>query len=67
MSQHFLNVSNIRAVLQEMGGKAGNLALREALGWDEPTYNGVKNNLIASGRLVSGRGRGGSVALRGKE
>ena len=53
--------------LQEMGGKAGNLALREALGWDEPTYNGVKNNLIASGRLVSGRGRGGSVALRGKE
>ncbi len=53
--------------LQELGGRSGNLGLREALGWDEPTYNGIKNNLIASGRLVSGRGRGGSVALPGKE
>jgi hypothetical protein len=49
--------------LGEQGGKAGNASLREALGWDEATYNAVKADLIAAGRLIPGKGRGGSVAL----
>ncbi len=53
------------AVLTELGGSAGNGRLREALEWDDPTYDAVKNSLIAEGRLVSGRGRGGSVSLPG--
>ena len=51
--------------LRELGSKAGNLSLREALGWQETTYSAVKDDLVASGRLVLGKGRGGSVALPG--
>jgi hypothetical protein len=50
--------------LRDMGGKAGNLALRQNLGWDETTYNAVKEEMIASGALLPGRGRGGAVALK---
>ncbi len=53
----------LRSRLSELGGKSGNLALREALGWDEPTYNYVKEAMISDGELVAGRGRGGSVGL----
>jgi energy-coupling factor transporter ATP-binding protein EcfA2 len=49
--------------LRELGGKAGNLSLREALGWSDTTYNAVKDELVSAGRLISGKGRGGSVAL----
>jgi hypothetical protein len=49
--------------LRELGGKAGNLSLREALGWNDATYNAVKDDLVSAGRLISGKGRGGSVAL----
>jgi len=49
--------------LRETGGKAGNQSLREALGWDEPTYEAVKANLLAGGQLIAGKGRGGSVAI----
>jgi len=48
--------------LRELGGKAGNLSLREALGWNDATYNAVKDELVSAGRLISGKGRGGSVA-----
>jgi exonuclease SbcC len=51
--------------LREEGGKAGNKTLREALGWDEPTYEAVKANLLVGGQLIAGKGRGGSVALAG--
>jgi energy-coupling factor transporter ATP-binding protein EcfA2 len=51
------------ARLRELGGKSGNYSLREALGWQETAYNAVKDDLVASGRLVLGKGRGGSVAL----
>jgi len=44
-------------------GRMGNGSLRDALGWDEPTYNAVKDHLLASSRIVPGRGRGGSVGL----
>jgi len=52
------------ACLRELGGKAGNLTLRQSLGWDEVTYNTVKEGMIVSGALLPGKGRGGAVALR---
>lgn len=51
------------SVLRENGGKAGNQALRQILDWDDATYEAVKDRLVNSGRLTTGRGRGGSVAL----
>jgi type I restriction enzyme M protein len=51
------------AALTELGGSAGNGRLREALQWMEATYNAVKDDLLAEGTIVLGRGRGGSVAL----
>ncbi|MFC2999459.1 type I restriction-modification system subunit M [Falsiroseomonas tokyonensis] len=51
--------------LAELGGSAGNGRLREALAWDEATYDTVKSALIADGRVTPGRGRGGSVSLAG--
>ncbi|WP_309755657.1 type I restriction-modification system subunit M [Pseudomonas oryzihabitans] len=51
------------ATLASMGGSAGNQRLREALGWQESTYQRVKQHLLDDGRLRAGRGRGGSVAL----
>jgi type I restriction enzyme M protein len=51
--------------LKELGGSAGNGRLREALGWDDATYEAVKAALIADGRITPGRGRGGSVSLAG--
>lgn len=51
------------SALKTEGGKAGNLTLRQALGWDEATYDAVKDDLLASGHLTPGRGRGGSVSL----
>lgn len=49
--------------LQELGGRAGNKRLREELGWQESTYDNVRGELIGEGRIVPGRGRGGSVRL----
>ncbi len=49
--------------LEALGGTAGNGRLRELLGWDEATYEAVKGELLTAGRLLSGRGRGGSVSL----
>lgn len=50
-------------VLARNGGSAGNQTLRRALGWSEANYEAVRSTLIARGRLVTGRGRGGSVAI----
>jgi type I restriction enzyme M protein len=52
-------------VLQDLGGSAGNGRLRDTLGWQEDTYRSVHAALIESGEIVTGRGRGGSVALAG--
>jgi DNA-binding NarL/FixJ family response regulator len=49
-------------LLDAVGGSVGNQSLRLQLDWDEPTYNAVKRNLIATGIVIPGRGRGGSVA-----
>ncbi|MEB3185101.1 MAG: type I restriction-modification system subunit M N-terminal domain-containing protein, partial [Cyanobacteriota bacterium] len=53
--------------LEALGGSAGNGKLRELLGWDESTYDAVRSALVAAGRLVPGRGRGGSLSLAGSE
>ena len=49
--------------LRALGGSAGNGRLREALGWDEPTYEQLRGELLQEGLIKSGRGRGGSVSL----
>ena len=51
------------AVLTELGGSAGNGRLRDALQWTEATYATVKDELVAEGVAIPGRGRGGSIAL----
>lgn len=53
-------------VLRDLNGAAGNAALQRALGWkNEDRYWNVRNSLIESGVLTTGRGRGGSVRLIG--
>ena len=49
--------------LKELGGSAGNGSLSAELGWADSTYQRIKSRLIEEGRIVPGRGRGGSVAL----
>jgi type I restriction enzyme M protein len=49
--------------LTALGGSAGNGRLRETLEWDETSYEAVKADLLSRRLIVSGRGRGGSVAL----
>jgi len=49
--------------LATLGGSAGNQRLLETLGWQEDTYQHVKQQLIDDGHIRPGRGRGGSVAL----
>ncbi len=51
--------------LAALGGSAGNGRLRDVLEWDEATYEAVKAQLLSRGLIVTGRGRGGSVALSG--
>ena len=51
------------ARLAETGGQAGNTSLRELLGWEQDRYETVKNHLISTGEIITGRGRGGSVRL----
>jgi len=58
MKQKFLNT-----LTASPEGRMGNGSLRSSMGWDEPTYNSVKNQLLASGQVVSGKGKGGSVSL----
>lgn len=49
--------------LTQLGGSAGNVRLRETLQWEEDVYAAVKNALVESGAILTGRGRGGSVLL----
>ena len=50
-------------VLAKAGGSKGNQALLKELDWDDATYRAVKDDLVATGQLVRGKGRGGSVSL----
>ncbi|MFI0402756.1 MAG: type I restriction-modification system subunit M N-terminal domain-containing protein [Cyanobium sp.] len=49
--------------LSALGGSAGNGCLREVLEWEDTTFDVVRAQLLSRGPIVSGRGRGGSVAL----
>jgi hypothetical protein len=40
-----------------------NKALREALRWDEPKYKRIRSELWSQGKIIRGRGYGGSVGL----
>lgn len=50
-------------VLAALGGSAGNGKLQAELGWQDGTYARVRAALLEEGRIVKGRGRGGSVTL----
>jgi type I restriction enzyme M protein len=50
------------ALLTQHGG-LGNTRARQLLGWDEATYDRVKQALVASGQVALGRGRGGTIRL----
>tara|TARA_R110002110_G_scaffold322598_1_gene535019 strand:- start:196 stop:822 length:627 start_codon:yes stop_codon:yes gene_type:complete len=41
----------------------GNIALRDALGWDKGKYQQAKDQLIAANKVVKGTGMGGSIGL----
>jgi type I restriction enzyme M protein len=49
--------------LAALGGSAGNGRLRSILEWDEDTYEAVRSELVNTGLVSPGRGRGGSVSL----
>ena len=49
--------------LREIGGSAGNKALRETLHWDDEKYFRTRKQLIEEGLVEIGRGKGGSVYL----
>lgn len=49
--------------LAAFGGSAGNIRLREQLAWSEAAYDLVRDELLGSGLIGKGRGRGGSVFL----
>lgn len=51
------------AKLREMGGSAGNVRLRERLGWGEDRYWRTHGSLLDEGTILRGRGKGGSVTL----
>lgn len=61
-----MKTSDFLSKLTELGGSAGNVTLRNALGWNEPEYNAVKEELVRSRKVVPGRGKGGSVKLAGE-
>ncbi len=52
--------------LADLGGSSGNIRLRETLNWAETAYDEVRDELLAAGLIIKGRGRGGSVALAGE-
>ena len=55
------------AVLETLGGSAGNNRLQAELGWQDETYRRVRLALVEDGLVRKGRGRGGSVSLAGRD
>jgi hypothetical protein len=53
------------AKLRNLGGSAGNKAMRFELIWDAEKFERVKKYLIDEELIIPGRGRGGSVSLAG--
>lgn len=46
-----------------LDGHAGNVTLMRKLNWPEDQYWSVRDSLVDTGKLVTGRGKGGSVSL----
>ena len=51
--------------LKELGGDSGNTTLRKKLGWEDDRYWQTHASLVDVGRVLRGKGRGGSVSLVG--
>ncbi|WNG23867.1 hypothetical protein F0U62_07375 [Cystobacter fuscus] len=49
------------STLDEMGGSSGNYALMQQLGWPGDKYWKIRDELVDSGQITVGKGRGGSV------
>ena len=49
--------------LAQLGGSAGHGALRQKLGWNQPTYDQIQTTQKDQGKILPGRGRGGSLRL----
>jgi hypothetical protein len=53
--------------LKELSGDGqnfiGNMTLREALGWEVDQYDRIWDQLKTEGRIIPGRGKGGSVSI----
>ncbi len=49
--------------LAAAGGSSGNMKLRSTLDWDAQCYDAVRDDLVASGHVKKGQGKGGSVRL----
>jgi len=49
------------AHLPDDGDTRGNGSLRESLGWGEDRYLAAREALLASGRVIKGQGRGGTL------
>lgn len=52
--------------LKDLGGAkqlVGNIRLRDELGWDAAKYERIRSELVSQQKIVSGRGKGGSVML----
>jgi hypothetical protein len=49
--------------LTQLGRSAGNVRLRERLGWTDDRYWRTHSSLLDEGKVIRGRGKGGSVAL----
>ena len=52
------------ATLRKIRERVGNGFLRDTLGWREERYWRVHETLLGKGKIVRGRGRGGSVGLQ---
>ena len=48
--------------LPDDGQRVGNYRLLEKLGWEEDKYWRIRDRLLDAGKVIVGRGRGGSVA-----
>jgi len=53
--------------LERLGGSAGNVTLRTQLNWEDDRYWRTHSLLLDEGRIVRGRGKGGSVTLVKRE
>ncbi len=49
--------------LRKLRTRLGNQAFRTYLGWSESRYLKVKETLVEKGRVIKGRGRGGSIGI----